>query len=217
MGRLRTPLVLAAALTFLGCGGGDGDSAQNAETSPPPAPRVAPADQGSETVQPTGGAVTLAGIRFAPPEDWRDLGPNAMRKAQYTLAPVEGDTDPAEVNVFYFGSTQGGDIESNIVRWIGQMSAPDGGDASKLAVRSKLTTGNGLDVHFVEVDGTYNMSMGGGPMTGGRTKAMEGYRMVGAIVEAPEGNVFFKLTGPQATARVMEADLREMIGDITRV
>jgi hypothetical protein len=96
------------------------------------------------------------------------------------------------------------------------MKTPDGGDAAGTAIRSKLTT-NGFEVHFVEVDGTYMQSMGGGPMTGGRTEAKEGYRMVAAIVEAPGGNVFIKLTGPDTTARKMEEDLREMIGSVRKV
>ena len=216
-------LAIACAMTVAGCGvqnGEDASSSSSASTSRTgsSAPsRTAPADPYATPQQPSGGMVQLAGINFQPAEGWTDLGPSAMRKAQYQLSPVEGDAEPAEVNVFYFGAGQGGDIESNIKRWIGQMQTPDGGDATSLAVRSKLTTSHGLDVHFVEVDGTYMKSMGGGPMTGGRKKALEDYRMVGAIVVAPEGNVFFKLTGPVATAIAMEEGMRAMLANTTRI
>ena len=36
-------------------------------------------------------------------------------------------------------------------------------------------------------------------------------RMVAAIVEGPQGSVFFKLTGPVETATVMEAGLRDLV------
>ena len=54
-------------------------------------------------------------------------------------------------------------------------------------------------------------------MTGGRTKAFPGWRMVGAIIEAPEGNVFFKLVGPDATAREMEESFRGMVSTAVRI
>ena len=220
---LLRPLAIALAVVLVGCGVQNGENASDSASSTSAMKnaqtpnRTAPADPNATPQQPTGGAVQLAGINFAPAGAWKDLGATTMRKAQYQHPPVEGDTEAAEVNVFFFGSGQGGDIEANIVRWIGQMQTADGGDASGSAIRSKLTTGNGLDVHFVEIDGTYMMSMGGGPMTGGRKKAMPGYRMVGAIVEAPEGNVFFKLTGPVATAKAMEEGMRQMLADATKL
>ena len=130
---------------------------------------------------------------------------------------MEGDDLAAEVTVFFFGTGQGGDIESNIRRWIGQMEAPEGKAIEEVVLRSKVTTRTGLDIHYVEIDGTFQRSMGGGPMTGGRTKAFPGWRMVGAIVEAPGGNVFFKLVGPEQTAREMEQAYREMLGSAVKL
>jgi hypothetical protein len=54
----------------------------------------------------------------------------------------------------------------------------------------------GLKVHTVDLAGTYLAPSG--PMTQSSGKKAN-YRLRGAIVEAPEGNVFFKLTGPAAT------------------
>ena len=218
----RSLALTACLVVVAGCGVQNGERSSGAESSnstggsSTPA-RTAPADGQATPQQPSGSAMQLAGISFAPPEGWKSLGPDAMRKAQYQHPPVEGDDMPAEVTVFYFGPDQGGTIEQNIQRWIGQMQTADGGDATEVAVRSKLTTGNDLDVHFVEVDGTYMKSMGGGPMTGGRKKAMPDHRMVGAIVQAPQGNVFFKLTGPQATAEAMEEGLRAMLDEATTI
>ena len=214
---LRAAITVLAVLCFPLVGCGQNTERLEGQAAPPAPPKSAPVEAAAET--PAGGEVSatnvlrLGGLSFAPPAEWKDLGASGMRQAQYELPAVEGDTGAAAVNVFFFGAGVGGDIEANIRRWIGQMKTPDGGDASGIAVRSKLTTTKGLVVHFVEVDGTYNESMGGGPMTGGRTVARPEYRMVGAIVEGPGGNVFLKLTGPTATARAMETQLREMVGN----
>jgi hypothetical protein len=174
--------------------------------------RTSPATPRATTQEPSGtGPLDLAGVAFLPPDSWTDQGASGMRKASYTFGPVGEDELPAEVTVFYFGEGQGGDIESNIRRWIGQMDPPEGKEIEEVVRRSKITTQTGLDVHFIEIDGTFQRSMGGGPMTGGRTKAFPGWRMVGAIIEAPQGNVFFKLVGPETTAREMEAAYRGML------
>jgi hypothetical protein len=71
----------------------------------------------------------------------------------------------------------------------------------------------GLRVTRVELDGTYLAP--GGPMmqsTGKKT----GYRLLGAIVEAPGGNVFFKLTGPAATVAAAAAELDALVLSIRK-
>ena len=110
------------------------------------------------------------------------------------------------MTVFYFGPSSGGGVDANIDRWIGQMSQPSGGSSAELAQRASEEV-HGMPVHIVSVDGTYNA----GSMGGGASGPLEGYRMVGAIVEGPQGSVFFKLTGPAETARAMEAGLRDLV------
>ena len=152
-------------------------------------------------------ATVLAGARWSVPLEWIDLGSRSMRAAQYQLAPLGGEREAAELNVFFFGSRQGGGIDANIDRWVGQMSLPDGGDPKLAAERESLEV-DGMPVHIVCLDGTYNA---GGMGMGGQTTPKENYRMVAVILEGPEGNVFFKLTGPERTAQAMEAGLREMV------
>ncbi len=194
--------LLALAVLATGCGG------EKAET--PAAQRRAaeaagqkPAATESAPTTTAGGELAIAGVVFTPPAAWRNLGPREMRQAQYRLDPVSGDAEAGEVNVFYFGGGQGGDVESNLQRWAGQMSQTTAAPA-----RSSFDVG-GLPAHLITVDGAYSGGMGG-PMGGGGP-AKPGYRLVGVVLEAPEGNVFFKLTGPVATARAMEDDLMAMV------
>ena len=62
---------------------------------------------------------------------------------------------------------------------------------------------------IVSLDGSYK-SGGGRPMGGGG-ETLPGYRLVGVVIEGPQGSVFFKLTGPAATAQAMEGDLLTMV------
>lgn len=146
--------------------------------------------------------MVVAGVVFHPPEDWQDLGPQGMRQAQYLAAPVAGDNAPAEINVFYFGANSGGGVEANLQRWIGQITPEDGAGEP---VRDTFTSDGGMPGHVVMVDGAYK-SGGGRPM-GGDGEVLPGYRLVGVVIEGPQGSVFFKLTGPQATVRAVEDDV----------
>jgi hypothetical protein len=43
-----------------------------------------------------------------------------------------------------------------------------------------------------------------------------GYRIAGAIVEAPQGSVFFKLTGPAATVQAAKPAFDKMLQSVKR-
>lgn len=203
-------LVILALPALAACGGGGQDyqtGSQQAGSQAQPAPSSTPA-KAAAAVRPGSGQAVIAGVAYTPPAAWQDLGPSNMRVAQYRLPPVAGDSAPAEVNVFYFGPASGGGVDANLQRWIGQMVMPDGGDPAAAAQRSAFTA-DGMAGHIVTLDGTYKS--GGGPMMGGETKLLEGYRLVGVVLEGPEGSLFFKLTGPVATAKAMEAQLLPMM------
>jgi hypothetical protein len=203
-------LVILALPALAACGGGGGQeksAAQQPSAQSQPAPSATPATA-APAMQPGSGQAVLAGVAYAPPADWQDLGPSNMRVAQYRLAPVAGDQAPAEVNVFYFGADSGGGVNANLQRWIDQMVMPDGSEPSASA-QNTVFTADGMQGHVVMLDGTYKS--GGGPMMGGQTKMLEGYRLVGVVLEGPEGSLFFKLTGPVATARAMETQLMAMV------
>lgn len=210
-----------AHFSLAGCGG-DEQVAQQGHPggSPADAPGSSPAGQAAASAAgtapsasatghgTTGHGTTLAGVTFVPPGNWQDLGPSGMRQAQYQLAPVSGDAAPAEVNVFYFGPQSGGGVDANLQRWIGQMILPDGSDPAA-SVQHSAFTADGMPGHLISLDGSYK-SGGGRPM-GGEGAVLPGYRLVGVVLEGPQGSVFFKLTGPVATARAMESDLLAMV------
>ncbi|MFO7652845.1 MAG: hypothetical protein R6X25_03380 [Candidatus Krumholzibacteriia bacterium] len=207
--------LLVVALAVAGCGdGGETEQVQSSGTADARSQQVSGQqrqDGGDEPV--AGAATTLAGVTFRPPDGWRALGASGMRQAQYERPPVEGDRDPAEVNVYYFGPQAGGAVDANLQRWIGQMIPPGGGDPGEAAERSGFEV-DGMTAHVVSIDGTYDP--GTGRAMGAPAGPQENYRLVGIVLEAPGGNLFFKLTGPQATAHAMEDDLLAMIRSVER-
>jgi hypothetical protein len=132
---------------------------------------------------------SLAGVTIPFPDTWESVTPSSsMRQGQWKIPPLKSGQDAGEMTAFYFGPGQGGDVQSNIDRWLRSLTQPDGSP-----IQGKTTTRkvNGLAITQVEGFGTFASGMPGQPAT---PKA--GYGLLGAIVEGPQGRVFFKLTGP---------------------
>jgi hypothetical protein len=132
---------------------------------------------------------------FTAPAEWTSRPPqSSMRVAEYQLPPTEGDTEPADLVVYYFGGS-GGSVDANIERWIGQMTQPDGRD-SKAAAKRESRTINTLPVTQLDVSGTYVAEM-----TPGSTERHNKpfFRMRAAVVETPRGPYYVKLVGPEKT------------------
>ena len=130
-----------------------------------------------------------AGIQWKVPVGWSPQGERMMRAATYTIPMAEGDAESGECAVFFFGTGQGGGVDMNIERWASQFS-------EKPAVSKSATEINGLSVTKVEIAGNY-LAPAGPMMESQGTK--ENFLLLGAIVEAPGGYVFFKSTGPKKT------------------
>lgn len=151
-------------------------------------------------------ANNVAGIRWTKPERWGQQGERAMRVTTYTIPAATGDKEGGECAVFYFGSGQGGNVDDNISRWIGQFDS--GGKHSRAAKEI-----NSLKVTLVQIAGTYLSPSG--PMMESAGKK-ENYKLLGAIIETPEGPVFFKLTGPAKTVADAEKEFDGLVNSIAK-
>lgn len=147
-----------------------------------------------------GTQVNLDRLTFELPAGWQQVPPNStMRVAQAT---IPGPGGPAEMAVFHFGAGQGGSVEANLQRWIGQV-APDAGESAQ---RQTFDSG-GLRITWVDVRGTLQPGqMGMGPST-----AQPNSRLLGAVVEGDGGPWFFKTTGPDATLAPQRAAFEAML------
>jgi hypothetical protein len=137
-------------------------------------------------------AQSAAGLRWAVPAGWKTEAAQPMRAATYSVPPVAGDKAAAECGVYFFGAGQGGSVQDNLERWKGQVHAADGKPAP---AQTATRTVRGLKITTLDTSGEYSGM--GGPMAPPR--AVPGYRLLGAIVEGPGGNVFIKFAGPLKT------------------
>ena len=179
-------------------------SAQSSARSQPTPVQPAPAQSGSAQ----SGSAQSGGLQFKAPAGWVAEQPaGTMRTAQYKLPRAEGDAADATLAVFYFGQGQGGSVEANLDRWVGQMQQPDG-SSSKAKAKTENTSVNGMPVTLLDVSGTYTESM----MGGGSGQPMQGLaRMRAAVIETPRGAYYVKLVGPDKTVSRWDASFMEFI------
>jgi hypothetical protein len=130
-----------------------------------------------------------------------------MRAATYDVPAAPGDAEGGECAVFFFGAGQGGGVQANIDRWLGQFQ-----EKPAAAPVGKKQAFGGIVVTTIEHGGTY---LAGGPMQTNKTPK-SGYQLVGSIAEAPEGNVFFKLTGPAKTVKAARASFEKMLASLKK-
>jgi hypothetical protein len=136
-----------------------------------------------------------AALKFDAPAGWVSKPPtSSMRVAEFTLPKTTGDAEDATLGIFFFGG-QGGNVEANLERWIGQMTQPDGRPSKQVAKTTKFTS-RGLAITLVELSGTYVAEV-----TPGSSERFNkpGFRLRAAVVETKDGPYFVKLTGPEKT------------------
>lgn len=151
-------------------------------------------------------AESAGGIQWTAPAAWRAQAQRPMRAATYAVPAAPGDKEEGECAVFYFGPGQGGGIDANLQRWISQFETTAKPQTAKKAI-------NGLAVTTIDLAGTYLASAG--PMAPTKT-SKPGYRLLGAIVENPQGAVFFKFTGPAKTVAAHQGNFDKLLGTLRR-
>lgn len=152
------------------------------------------------------------GLRWSAPTTWTaEPGSRPMRAATYAVPAAAGDQEPGECVAYYFGQGQGGSVEANVTRWAGQFQDASGHPMKTPDVKHK--TVHGLPVTTMDLSGTYAGM--GGPMAKSKT-TKPGYRLLGAIVEGPQGSVFFKFTAPAKTVAANQKAFDLMIASVAK-
>ena len=154
--------------------------------------------------------LVAAGLTFTAPAEWKTVSTSSsMRVAQYALPRAAGDMQDGELVVYYFGG-QGGSVEANIERWVGQMQQPDGKPSSAVMKRESRTI-NGLKITTVDVSGTYVAEMTPGS---GQLHNSPGYRLRAAVIETKNGPYFIKVTGPAKTIAAAERSFEQFLNSL---
>ena len=164
------------------------------------------ADPADHTIKLADGVLVLTA-----PADWVRKEPaNKIVEHEFAAPFVEGDAIDGRITVM--GS--GGTVQENIDRWAGQFTQPNGVDSKDVTKVSKKKV-SGIEIHVVDITGTY-LDSPGGPMAPGKKTPRDGYRMLGAIIIAPKiGNYFVKFYGPAKTVAKYEADFGKMLDGLT--
>jgi len=135
---------------------------------------------------------------FSYEEPWvRQQVTSSMRAGQLTYDHEDENLEDVDLVLYYFGPGQGGGIQANIDRWLGQFDGEPESTTEKRELGDK-------EVTFLTASGTY-MESAGGPFSGNKTPRPD-YTMLAAILPSPEGAVFLKLTGPNDSVAAMKDD-----------
>jgi hypothetical protein len=148
---------------------------------------------------------SAGGLRWTVPAAWTVQPARPMRAATYVIPAAPG-AEAGECGVFFFGKGQGGTVSENLDRWTAQFekaTAPNKADQNH----------GGLRVHTIALSGTYLAP--GGPMMQSQGKKPN-WRLSGAIVEAPDGLVFFKCVGPIPTIEKAQKDFERLLASLTK-
>jgi len=158
--------------------------------------------------------VVAAGtLTFDAPKGWVSKTPSSsMRVAEFGLPKAAGDPEDASVTVFFFGATQGGNVQANIDRWIAQMSQPDGKPSSAVAKTTTSKSKSGLELTIVDVSGTYVAEM-----SPGSTEHFNkpGFRQLAVYVNTAGGPYFVKAIGPAATIAKWYESVQAFLASLT--
>lgn len=150
--------------------------------------------------EPAPDSFLVGGLRFQRPTDWSWVPvQSSMRKAQL-LVPGMDPSKSADITFFHFGPSGGGDIDSNVQRWLRQFQSAPGSEK----VEAKEL--GGRKVTLVSTEGTFSAGM-----PGANAGPSPDFALLGAILEDPQGNIFVKMTGPKATVQAAKDKFLEFL------
>ena len=148
---------------------------------------------------------SAGGLRWTVPAAWTVQPARPMRAATYAIPAAPG-AEAGECGVFFFGKGQGGTVSENLDRWTTQFE-------SATAPKKSVQDRGGLRVHTIQLSGTYLAP--GGPMMQSQGKKPN-WALSGAIIEAPDGLVFFKCVGPIPTIEKSQKDFEKLLVSLTK-
>jgi len=148
--------------------------------------------------------IKVGDLTLTVPAHWKSAKPaNRLRLAQFTIPPVGGDKEPAELVISFFGGNGGG-VDANLRRWINQFQGKG------RVVRTVEGTSKLGPYVLADLKGTFNKPVG--PPVQRQTKPTPGSRMLAVILNVEgKGNYFLKLTGSEKTITAANKAFRTLI------
>ena len=135
-----------------------------------------------------GGTITLLDYNATVPSTWVSKTPSSTSRLAQFIVPGK---DSAEIVVYFFGASMGGNVDANLARWRGQFTSGDTKPTSERVTRD--STGK-FPLTIAEYSGSYRRGVGAGSADSVRA----GQTLIATIVETPRGAMFIQLFGPNA-------------------
>lgn len=175
------------------------------EALPSSAPSSAPSNPDADG-GPDGGAPAEFPLLWNEPATFIRVTPkNSARAADYVVPHADQDTEDAECVVMTFGRRHGGTVDENVKRWIDQFHP------ALTTPRRMNDDINGMHATFIEVAGTFIGNLPPSRQGVSTPAGKPAWRLIGAILQAPSGLWFFKLTGPDLTVRIASRQFEDMV------
>jgi len=146
-----------------------------------------------------GTVVEIDSFKAKVPSSWKEVElteqqRNFGRVAQFTIPKAKDDKADADMVVYFFKGG-GGDAKSNIDRWKGQFTAPEG---KKVETKVEEMKVGDTPVTYVDVQGTYKYKKA--PFNPNEKEELRpDYRMIGVIFDSKNGPYFIRFVGPAKT------------------
>ncbi|MEM7145667.1 MAG: hypothetical protein AAF591_11065 [Verrucomicrobiota bacterium] len=142
---------------------------------------------------------TISGLEFKPAADWTSKEPSSnMRAAELDIKTAD-DAEPLTAVFYYFGAGQGGSVDANFQRWLGQFEGEPEQNTEDIAA------GDGK-ISLLHATGTYQV----GAMFGPKTPTPD-YALLGAVVPGDDAPIFVKLTGPKDQVEAIKEQFTALI------
>lgn len=140
-----------------------------------------------------GPAFQVAGLKFTIPSKWQSVpADNPARVGQWRVPQPHGlPGESGEVVVFYFGKGVGGSAKETIDGWAGTILNPDGHPASAEVKQLDVA---GIKISQAAMFGTYLQNI---PLPGIPPAPKPNHGLLGAVVEGPQGTLYWRFTGPE--------------------
>ncbi len=143
-------------------------------------------------------AFRIGTVRFDRPEGWSYSRPaDGIRAAQLEKQGAEA---PLRITFTRFPPGSGGTVQANVDRWVGQFLRPDS------PAHVETTADTAVPLTLVKITGVLR---GGTP--GGPAQNSPDTLLLGAILEASDGLVVVKLSGPKTAVRREEKKFLELV------
>jgi len=158
-------------------------------TTPPDHPSAASAAAENTGAAIDGSSLKLAGITLTLPQGWISEPVAAAPMAPVAVLRIPKSSPNGEdgtVRITYFPNMKGMD-ESNIERWVGQVTKADGQPATRADAKIKVEEVGAVRLTIVDLTGTVKLAM--------RDTPKPDARMIAAIVDHPKGPHFVIAAG----------------------